>query len=108
MKRPCLTRNVFPLQTEQAVELLAKFETIRTSQLDINAKHVELLSIYGKDLELVRRIYQNEKSDPLTPRNLPPIAGRIAWARQLFRRIEVPMKVFKRKSDILKVRFESL
>ena len=65
---------------------------------------MKVLSSYGQDLEQVRVIYQTEKSSPTAPRNLPPIAGRIAWARQLFRRIEAPMKMFKKNPDILKVR----
>lgn len=34
-------------------------------------------------------------------RNLPPIAARISWSRQLYRKIEMPMKHFKRKPEIL-------
>jgi len=64
---------------------------------------MKVLSLYGQDLEQVRVIYQTEKTTPAAPRNLPPIAGRIAWARQLFRRTEAPMKVFKMNADILKV-----
>lgn len=63
-----------------------------------------MLGMYSQELEHVRQIYQTEKTDPSAPRNLPPIAGRIAWARQLFRRIEAPMKVLKVKLDITKVR----
>jgi len=64
---------------------------------------MKVLTSYGQDLEQVRTVYQTERASPNTPRNLPPIAGRIAWARQLFRRIEAPMKVFKKNPDILKV-----
>ena len=81
-----------------------KFEKIEACQLDVTAKYMKVLSSYGEDLEQVRNIYQAEKSSPNAPRNLPPIAGRIAWARQLFRRIEAPMKVFKKNPDILTVR----
>jgi len=91
-------------QTEQSLELLVKFEKIAVCQLDVTAKYMQVLSSYGQDLEQVRVIYETEKSSPSTPRNLPPVAGRIAWARQLFRRIEAPMKVFKKNPDILKVR----
>lgn len=36
------------------------------------------------------------------PRNLPPISGRIAWSRQLFKRITTPIQQFYRKAEILK------
>ena len=91
------------LQTEQSLELLVKFEKINACQLDVAAKYTKLLLSYGQDLEQVRLMYQSEKTSPTTSRNLPPIAGRIAWARQLLRRIEAPMKVFKTHPDILKV-----
>ena len=64
---------------------------------------MRVLSMYARDLESVRKQYQKNKSEPLIARNLPPISGKIAWARQLYRKIESPMKVFKKKPDILKV-----
>ena len=94
---------VVPFKTEQSLELLLKFEKINACQLDVAAMYMKVLLSYGQDLEQVRVIYQTEKASPTTSRNLPPIAGRIAWARQLFRRIEAPMKVFKKHPDILKV-----
>jgi len=81
-----------------------KFEKIGACQLDLTGKYMKVLSSYGQDLEQVRTMYEAERTSPATPRNLPPIAGRIAWARQLFRRLEAPMKVFQKYPDILKVR----
>lgn len=94
---------MFDLQTEKALELLDKFDAISGAQLDMNEKYMRVMMSYGKDLESIRKIYQKNKGDPIVPRNLPPIAGRIAWARQLYRKIELPMKVFKSKPEILKV-----
>lgn len=91
------------LQTEKALELLDKFEAISGAQLDLTEKYMRIMMGYGKDLEQIRKIYQKHKADPMVPRNLPPIAGRIAWSRQLFRKIELPMKIFKTKPEILKV-----
>ena len=93
---------LFP-QTEKAVELLGKFEAIAGSNLDMNEKYMKVLMNYSRDLESIRKLYQKSKQDPMIPRNLPPVAGKIAWARQLYRKIEGPMKVFKTKPEILKV-----
>lgn len=90
------------LTTEKAVELLTKFESIGGAELDMNEKYMRVLMNYGKDLEAIRKAYQKYKAEPLIPRNLPPVAGRIAWSRQLYRKIEHPMKVFKTKPEILK------
>ncbi|KAK3576985.1 hypothetical protein CHS0354_005992 [Potamilus streckersoni] len=90
------------LTTEKEVELLVKFESIGGAQLDMNEKYMKVLMNYGRDLESIRKLYQKYKSEPFIPRNLPPVAGRIAWARQLYRKIEGPMKAFKTKPEILK------
>ena len=94
---------IFLEQTEKAVELLGKFEAIAGSNLDMNEKYMKVLMNYSRDLESIRKLYQKFKQDPMIPRNLPPVAGKIAWARQLYRKIEGPMKVFKTKPEILKV-----
>ena len=95
--------HVSNLQTEKALELLDKFEAISAAQLDLTDKYMRVMTVYGRDLEAIRKIYQKHKGDPQIPRNLPPIAGKIAWARQLYRKIEIPMKIFKNKPGILKV-----
>lgn len=34
------------------------------------------------------------KERPSIPRNMPPVAGKIAWIRQLLHKIEYPMLIF--------------
>ncbi|XP_041103970.1 dynein heavy chain 5, axonemal [Polyodon spathula] len=92
-----------PLSTERMLDLLAKFEQIAGEQLDMTDKYLVVLQRYGKDLDLVRKLYQKQKDNPPTPRNIPPVAGKIMWARQLFRKIDGPMKVLKKKTEIMKV-----
>lgn len=90
------------LPTEKAIELLLKFELIGDSKLDLNDRYHTLLRHYSKDLETVRKLYQKQKLEPAIARNMPPVAGRILWARHLYRRIERPMKLFRNKVAILK------
>lgn len=47
---------------------------------------------YAKDVEAVQAAYERGKRRPALPRNAPPVAGHIQWARQLLRRIELPMR----------------
>jgi dynein heavy chain len=82
---------------------LSKFESIGGANLDMNEKYMKVLMSYGKDLESIRKLYQKFKQEPPIPRNLPPVSGRIAWSRQLYRKIEHPMRVFKKKPELLKV-----
>ena len=91
------------LQAERALALLTKFERIGNNKLDLTEKYMRVLASYSRDLDNVRKIYQKNKAEPPIARNLPPIAGKISWARHLYRKIETPMKYFKTKTDILTV-----
>lgn len=52
---------------------------------------------------MVSRMYNKEKADPPIGRDLPPVAGRIMWAQQLYRRIEEPMDLFKLQPGLLSI-----
>uniref|UniRef100_A0A4W5NZY5 Dynein, axonemal, heavy chain 5 n=1 Tax=Hucho hucho TaxID=62062 RepID=A0A4W5NZY5_9TELE len=90
------------LTTERMLDLLSKFENGVGKQLDLTDKYMAVLQRYSRDLELVRKLYQKQKDNPPIPRNMPPVAGKIMWSRQLFRKIELPMSILKNKMDILK------
>uniref|UniRef100_A0A8B9H9P0 AAA+ ATPase domain-containing protein n=1 Tax=Astyanax mexicanus TaxID=7994 RepID=A0A8B9H9P0_ASTMX len=61
-----------------------------------------ILPRFANDLDQVRKLYQKQKDSPSIPRNMPPIAGRIMWARHLFRKIELPMEKLKDKLNVLR------
>ena len=64
----------------------------------------DLLKRYLKnDLEHIRKVYARQKNDPPSPRNFPPISARIAWARQLWRRIDEPMEMIRPLHDDFKI-----
>uniref|UniRef100_A0A4W3JT40 Dynein heavy chain 5, axonemal-like n=1 Tax=Callorhinchus milii TaxID=7868 RepID=A0A4W3JT40_CALMI len=90
------------LTTERMLDLLAKFERIAGAQLDLTDKYLVVLQRYGRDLDFVRKTYQKQKENPPIPRNVPSVSGKIMWVRQLFRKIDVPMKFLKNNADILK------
>ncbi|KAK9794950.1 hypothetical protein WJX73_010224 [Symbiochloris irregularis] len=86
-------------QTDGALDLLGQFEAIlqRDSlKADLAAKYQVVFQSYGKDLETVQQLYEAHKGAPPLPRNTPPVAGNVAWSRQLLRRIEGPMQMFAR------------
>ncbi|KAI8902513.1 dynein heavy chain and region D6 of dynein motor-domain-containing protein [Globomyces pollinis-pini] len=90
------------VSTEQSLELLSKFSTIKDMQIDLESKYHSVFVHYTRrDLEAVRKMYQKFKDSPPIPRNTPPVSGAIAWARQLYRRIEAPMKEFKQNTTVL-------
>ncbi|XP_052714224.1 dynein axonemal heavy chain 5-like isoform X2 [Crassostrea angulata] len=91
------------VSTTRALVLLQRFEKLNLPGLGIYDKYQRILSHYGKDIENVSKLYQKNKNDPPVARDLPPIAGKIAWARQLYRRIQEPMEVFKQQGKLLEM-----
>ena len=61
--------------TQRALWLLRKFETLALPNLGIQEKLQRILAHYARDIELVAKLYQKNKSDPPVGRDLPPIAG---------------------------------
>lgn len=87
--------------TQRALNLLRKFENLNLPNMGIQEKYQRILVYYSRDVEMVSRNYQKNKSDPPVARDLPPVAGKIAWSRQLFRRIQEPMEIFQQHPAIL-------
>nr|Q39575.1 RecName: Full=Dynein gamma chain, flagellar outer arm [Chlamydomonas reinhardtii]7KZM_C Chain C, Dynein gamma chain, flagellar outer arm [Chlamydomonas reinhardtii]7KZN_C Chain C, Dynein gamma chain, flagellar outer arm [Chlamydomonas reinhardtii]7KZO_C Chain C, Dynein gamma chain, flagellar outer arm [Chlamydomonas reinhardtii]8GLV_AD Chain AD, Dynein gamma chain, flagellar outer arm [Chlamydomonas reinhardtii]8GLV_AX Chain AX, Dynein gamma chain, flagellar outer arm [Chlamydomonas reinhar len=87
--------------TEHALSLLAQFQAImqrETLQQDLENKYMVIFQNYAKDLDAVQKLYEKNKYEPPVPRNAPPVAGNIMWARQLLRRIEAPMQLAQNKN----------
>ena len=59
------------------------------------------MTLFAKDLQFVQSEYTEKRDNPPLARNLPPTSGRIAWSRQLFRRIEVPMATFQKNKKVM-------
>ncbi|XP_026149068.1 dynein heavy chain 5, axonemal isoform X2 [Mastacembelus armatus] len=87
--------------TERALNVLKKFERLGIPDLGIDEKYQHILQNYGRDIEMVSRIYMKQKLDPPIGRDLPPVAGRIMWARQLYSRIQGPMDLFQQHPGVL-------
>ncbi|KAK9298339.1 hypothetical protein QLX08_008257 [Tetragonisca angustula] len=71
----------------EALRVVARFQKLKFKHLRIDRKYLELITLFQKEIEDVRDRYNEDRSDPPIPRNVPPIAGRILWIRQLFRLI---------------------
>ena len=74
---------------------------LKIPNLGIDDKYKVILQNYGHDIEMVSKLYSRQKNDPPLARNLPPMAGKILWARQLFHRIQEPMSLFQKHSTVL-------
>jgi len=49
----------------------------------------------------MKKLYKENKDDPLRPKNMPENSGKIAWARSIITRIKSPIDKFKTKPEIL-------
>lgn len=86
--------------TPRAIKLLWRFERMKLPNMPFEEKHKFIIKLYNRDLDLVAKMYRTFRTEPFLPRNMPPVAGKIAWARQLYRRISDPMDVFKERPDL--------
>ncbi|XP_069898297.1 dynein axonemal heavy chain 5 [Dipodomys merriami] len=88
--------------TNQALSMLKKFESLNIPNLGIDDKYRLILENYGADIDMIAKLYTKHKYDPPLARDQPPIAGKILWARQLFRRMERPMQLFQQHPSVLR------
>ncbi|KAI4493643.1 hypothetical protein M0804_001819 [Polistes exclamans] len=84
-----------------ALIMVARFQKLNLKCLRIDRKYLELTKIYQEEIEEIRDKYNEDRSSPSIPRNIPPIAGRIFWIRQLYRRIEASMDIFKTRKRVI-------
>uniref|UniRef100_H0X0M1 Dynein axonemal heavy chain 5 n=1 Tax=Otolemur garnettii TaxID=30611 RepID=H0X0M1_OTOGA len=88
--------------TNQALSMLKKFERLNIPNLGIDDKYRLILENYGADIDMISKMYTKQKYDPPLARDQPPIAGKILWARQLFHRIQQPMRLFQQHPTVLR------
>lgn len=81
--------------------LSIRFQKLNLKQLRIDRKCLELVAMYEREIEDIRDRYNEERSDPPIPRNISPIVGRILWIRQLYKRVEIPMNMFRSHQRVI-------
>lgn len=59
--------------------------------------------MFVQDLHFVQSEYNKHKEDPPLARNLPPISGKIAWSRQLYKKISAPMEAFRKRPQLMQL-----
>jgi dynein heavy chain len=84
--------------TDRALSLLRQFQFVihRQSLMDLlETKYILVFDLFAADIESTKRMYEKYKDKPPLMRDCPPVAGKIAWSRQLLNRVESPMKIFQ-------------
>uniref|UniRef100_A0A8C1K9Z1 Dynein, axonemal, heavy chain 5 like n=1 Tax=Cyprinus carpio TaxID=7962 RepID=A0A8C1K9Z1_CYPCA len=101
----CIPINLLHPQTHQVLDLLSKFENGVGRQMDLTQKYMVVLQRYECDLEFVRKLYQREKNNPSSAQFKTPLASKIQWSQNLFKKIHLPMQILKDKLDIMQVTY---
>lgn len=83
---------------EGAFELVQNFQNIQSRESinqSIDERYKDILSQYTKELDHTGAIFHAHKAAPPIYKNYPPVAGSIAWARDLYNRAKKPILRFK-------------
>ncbi|XP_058810344.1 dynein axonemal heavy chain 8 [Phymastichus coffea] len=86
---------------EQTLAMIKRFQKLDFSQLWIDRKYLELIVMFEAEVENIRDGYNENRSNPPVPRNIPMISGRILWIRQLEKRMESPMEKYKTRPKVM-------
>ncbi|XP_060709267.1 dynein axonemal heavy chain 8-like [Hemiscyllium ocellatum] len=92
------------ISSRHALQLLQRFQklNIRSLESEIEMTVERILQHYFGELMAIQKHYQACRDNPPLARNMPPVAGKILWVRQLFRRIFEPIDYFYKNSEILR------
>ena len=71
--------------------------------LSVHGKYLEVVARFVKDMQFVQSEYNENKHNPPLARNLPPVSGKIAWSRQLYRRISGPVEAFQKIPELMQL-----
>ena len=71
--------------------------------LQTEEKYRAVITKFTSDLQFVQTEYTENKENPPLARNLPPVSGKIAWSRQLYRRIAGPVEVFQTNEQLMQL-----
>ncbi|XP_035209771.1 dynein heavy chain 8, axonemal-like isoform X2 [Stegodyphus dumicola] len=85
----------------QSILLLQRFQNLGISGLDTTSQYIPIFKFFEYKMDMIRKIYNQKRLDPKTVQIGPLYAKKIAWARVLFKRIEVPMEKLKEHLGML-------
>ncbi|CAJ1072667.1 dynein axonemal heavy chain 8-like isoform X3 [Xyrichtys novacula] len=86
-----------------AAFLIQGFQRLNLSCLDteVNKAVGLMLESYAITLLSTKMLFVKQKNCPPIARNMPPVAGGIGWVRHLYKKIEDPIKLIQKNSDVL-------
>jgi dynein heavy chain len=70
-------------------------------QQQISDRYKDILEQYMNELTTIKQLFVKNKDRPQLYKNFPPVAGAIAWARDLYHRAKRPILRFKKHGGLL-------
>lgn len=72
---------------------MERFEKLNLDCLCMERRYLDIACKLQTEIEGIKNICNEQRSNPIIPRNSPPVVGRIMWIRSLYRSIDEPMQV---------------
>ena len=96
---------------EGAFDLVQNFQKISAGgtggalRQQISDRYTDILTQYLHELDGVSTLFKEHRDRPPLYKNYPPVAGAIAWARDLYHRAKRPIVRFRKHGGLLEDRF---
>ncbi|CAH8650310.1 unnamed protein product [Schistosoma curassoni] len=87
---------------QRSLRIIGQFEKLNLPNLGVDEAHIKSLHRFSQLIEHVGKEYSKFKASPPIGRDIPPIAGKISWAKELYRRIESPMLMLTDKIKLMR------
>ncbi|KAH9591062.1 Dynein heavy chain 5, axonemal [Schistosoma haematobium] len=87
---------------QRSLRIIGQFEKLDLPNLGVDEAHIKSLHRFSQLIEHVGKEYSKFKASPPIGRDIPPIAGKISWAKELYRRIESPMLMLTDKIKLMR------
>ncbi|XP_061653536.1 dynein axonemal heavy chain 8-like isoform X1 [Phyllopteryx taeniolatus] len=89
--------------SQQALGVIQRFQKLNIPCLKAEMPIAlgSILQLYVSEVEAVSKLFEKQNEDPPLGRNMPPVSGRLRWARHLYKKIHEPISYIRENSDIL-------
>ncbi|CAM9474002.1 unnamed protein product, partial [Phaeothamnion confervicola] len=91
----------FQARIDREAHCDADIQSRESINQQINERYKDILTQYTKELDRISAIFAARRAAPPAYRNYPPVAGAVAWARDLYLRAKRPILRFKAHDGLL-------
>jgi dynein heavy chain len=89
------------LTTLSAIETAKRFMRLNIPIVHVPSHYPVILQLFHREMQHIQSEYNTHKHNPPIARNLPPVASRISWSRQLYQKLSEPITGFRQLPGFL-------